>query len=178
MKKDGPKLDLEVYAFLTTTPNSLVATINHERMPVLLTREEEFATWLQGSCSHWPGNPPTDAHRSRGLQERGPAEHRRLSPSQKANNVEALAPRNTVMCLLHDSCYALQGSGWARAFRSPVPCRALAAPVSAATLGAAGHDFLSLSDTFAASASTTLNSSLRRDSTCRLAMIAAGERLF
>ena len=49
MKKDGPKLDLEVYAFLTTTPNSLVATINHERMPVLLTREEQFATWLNGS---------------------------------------------------------------------------------------------------------------------------------
>ena len=47
VKKDGPKLDLEVYAFLTTTPNSLVATINHERMPVLLTREEQFATWLQ-----------------------------------------------------------------------------------------------------------------------------------
>jgi putative SOS response-associated peptidase YedK len=28
---------IEIYAFLTTTPNSLVATINHERMPVLLT---------------------------------------------------------------------------------------------------------------------------------------------
>jgi putative SOS response-associated peptidase YedK len=77
VKKDGPKLDLEVYAFLTTTPNSLVATINHERMPVLLTRD-------------------------------------------------------TVICLLHDSCYALQGSGWARAFLSPVPCRALTAPVCAA----------------------------------------------
>ena len=49
MKKDGPDVDLEVYAFLTTTPNSLVATINHERMPVLLTREEEFETWLTGS---------------------------------------------------------------------------------------------------------------------------------
>ena len=49
VKKDGPKLDLEVYAFLTTTPNPLVATINHERMPVLLTREDDFATWLHGS---------------------------------------------------------------------------------------------------------------------------------
>jgi putative SOS response-associated peptidase YedK len=48
-KKNGPNVDIETYAFLTTTPNSLVATINHERMPVLLTREEEFETWLQGS---------------------------------------------------------------------------------------------------------------------------------
>jgi putative SOS response-associated peptidase YedK len=48
-KKDGPNVDIETYAFLTTTPNPLVATINHERMPVLLTREEEFETWLTGS---------------------------------------------------------------------------------------------------------------------------------
>ena len=27
----------------------VVARINHERMPVLLTREEEFDTWLRGS---------------------------------------------------------------------------------------------------------------------------------
>ena len=49
VRKDGPKLHLEVYAFLTTTPNKLVATINHERMPVLLTREEEFDAWLNGA---------------------------------------------------------------------------------------------------------------------------------
>jgi putative SOS response-associated peptidase YedK len=47
MKKDGPNVDIETYAILTTTPNPLVATINHERMPVLLTREEEFETWLR-----------------------------------------------------------------------------------------------------------------------------------
>ena len=47
MKKDGANVDIETYSFLTTTPNSLVATINHERMPVLLTREEEFDTWLR-----------------------------------------------------------------------------------------------------------------------------------
>jgi putative SOS response-associated peptidase YedK len=47
MKKDGPNVDIETYSFLTTTPNSLVARINHERMPVLLTREEEFETWLR-----------------------------------------------------------------------------------------------------------------------------------
>jgi putative SOS response-associated peptidase YedK len=49
IKKDGPKVDIEVYAFLTTTPNKLVARINHERMPVLLTREEEFDLWLNGA---------------------------------------------------------------------------------------------------------------------------------
>lgn len=49
VKKDGPKVEIETYAFLTTTPNSLVATVNHERMPVLLTREEEFDVWLRAS---------------------------------------------------------------------------------------------------------------------------------
>jgi putative SOS response-associated peptidase YedK len=47
--KDGPNVDIETYSFLTTTPNPLVGTINHERMPVLLTREEEFETWLRRS---------------------------------------------------------------------------------------------------------------------------------
>ena len=42
-----PSVEIETYAFLTTTPNSLVATINHERMPVILTQEEEFDTWLK-----------------------------------------------------------------------------------------------------------------------------------
>src|SRR5215471_15939781 len=32
-----------------TTPNSLAARINHERMPVLLTREDEFEIWLHGT---------------------------------------------------------------------------------------------------------------------------------
>jgi len=55
MKKDGPNVDFETYAFLTTTPNSLVATINHERMPVVLTHEEEFETWLRGSSEEAMG---------------------------------------------------------------------------------------------------------------------------
>jgi putative SOS response-associated peptidase YedK len=49
IKKDGPNVEIETYSFLTTTPNSLVSTINHERMPVLLTQEEEFETWLRGT---------------------------------------------------------------------------------------------------------------------------------
>ena len=50
MKTDGPDVEIDTYSFLTTTPNGLVATINHERMPVLLTKEEEFETWLRGSA--------------------------------------------------------------------------------------------------------------------------------
>lgn len=36
--------------FATTTPNALVGTINHERMPVLLSTDEEFATWVTGTA--------------------------------------------------------------------------------------------------------------------------------
>jgi putative SOS response-associated peptidase YedK len=49
IRKQGPNVDLEVYAFLTTLPNELVGTINHERMPVLLTGEDQFETWLKGT---------------------------------------------------------------------------------------------------------------------------------
>lgn len=50
VKKDGPDVDQEVYAFLTTEPNSLIVdNLDHDRMPVLLTKEEEFETWLSGT---------------------------------------------------------------------------------------------------------------------------------
>ncbi|MDX2154934.1 MAG: SOS response-associated peptidase family protein [Hyphomicrobiaceae bacterium] len=49
IKKDGPVVEIDVYSFMTTTPNALVSTINHERMPVLLTGEAAFETWLTGS---------------------------------------------------------------------------------------------------------------------------------
>ena len=49
IKKAGPNVDIEVYFFMTTLPNTLTETINHERSPVLLTDEEQFATWLTGS---------------------------------------------------------------------------------------------------------------------------------
>jgi hypothetical protein len=39
IKKDGPSVTLDVFYFMTTTPNALVATVNHERMPVLLATE-------------------------------------------------------------------------------------------------------------------------------------------
>ncbi len=34
---------------MTTEPNELTASINHERMPVLLSNEAEFETWLRGT---------------------------------------------------------------------------------------------------------------------------------
>ena len=49
IRKSGETVELDVYAFLTTTPNPLVAMINHERMPVLLSKPEEFDQWLNGS---------------------------------------------------------------------------------------------------------------------------------
>jgi putative SOS response-associated peptidase YedK len=49
LKKEGETVELEVFSFVTTTPNKLVATINHDRMPVILTKEEEFQTWLNGT---------------------------------------------------------------------------------------------------------------------------------
>jgi putative SOS response-associated peptidase YedK len=38
-----------VFSFMTTLPNTLTMTINHERSPVLLTEEAEFAAWLTGT---------------------------------------------------------------------------------------------------------------------------------
>jgi hypothetical protein len=38
----------QLYAFMTTEPNEIMASINHERMPVLLEREEQFETWRHG----------------------------------------------------------------------------------------------------------------------------------
>src|SRR5262249_8439024 len=49
IRKDGPTVEQNVFAFMTTLPNELTAVVNHERMPVLLTKEEEFETWLSGT---------------------------------------------------------------------------------------------------------------------------------
>jgi putative SOS response-associated peptidase YedK len=48
-RKGGKKVDLEVFAFITTEPNELTVSINHERMPVLLSDPADFETWLSGS---------------------------------------------------------------------------------------------------------------------------------
>jgi putative SOS response-associated peptidase YedK len=49
IRKNGENVDQEVFAFMTTEPNELTASVNHERMPVLLSKQEHFDTWLNGS---------------------------------------------------------------------------------------------------------------------------------
>jgi putative SOS response-associated peptidase YedK len=49
LKKDSEPVDLDVYSFMTTTPNKLVGSINHERMPVLLSNEADFDAWMTGT---------------------------------------------------------------------------------------------------------------------------------
>jgi putative SOS response-associated peptidase YedK len=51
VKKDGPTVDVETYSFMTTVPNRLTESINHERMPVLLSTEDEFERWLKAPAS-------------------------------------------------------------------------------------------------------------------------------
>ena len=49
IKKGGENVELDVYSFMTTEPNSATSGINHERSPVLLTTEEERDAWLLGT---------------------------------------------------------------------------------------------------------------------------------
>jgi SOS response associated peptidase (SRAP) len=48
LKKNGETVEQEAFAFMTMEPNELTASINHERMPVLLTDPADFETWLSG----------------------------------------------------------------------------------------------------------------------------------
>lgn len=49
IRKDHDAVDVDVFAFLTTTPNSLVATIHPSRMPVMLVGEAAHTAWLDGT---------------------------------------------------------------------------------------------------------------------------------
>jgi putative SOS response-associated peptidase YedK len=49
VRKQGPNVDIEVFSFMTTLPNTLTSTINHERSPVLLTGQHDCSTWLPGT---------------------------------------------------------------------------------------------------------------------------------
>jgi putative SOS response-associated peptidase YedK len=95
MKKDGPNVGIETYSFLTTTPNHLVATINHERMPVLLTREDEFQTWLTGSAD--VAFALARAHGAGGVRQGRPARRticlakQRQAPVAASGDLENLA---------------------------------------------------------------------------------------
>jgi putative SOS response-associated peptidase YedK len=49
IKKDGPSVEFDVFSFMTTTPNVLVETVNHERMPVLLDTPAAQDQWMDGT---------------------------------------------------------------------------------------------------------------------------------
>jgi putative SOS response-associated peptidase YedK len=49
LKKNGDNVDQEVFAFMTTEPSALTHSINHERMPVLMSDPTDFGVWLSGS---------------------------------------------------------------------------------------------------------------------------------
>ena len=67
---------------MTTTPNELVATISHDRMPVILTKEEEFETWLNGKI-----------HEAYALVRQYPAGEMRVIPrgTEKADRLDTAA---------------------------------------------------------------------------------------
>ncbi|RUV37525.1 SOS response-associated peptidase [Mesorhizobium sp. M7A.F.Ca.MR.148.00.0.0] len=48
--KEGPR-DHEVYGFMTTRPNALIAPIHEKAMPVILTTQEEVEMWLTAPWS-------------------------------------------------------------------------------------------------------------------------------
>ncbi|CAN7347228.1 SOS response-associated peptidase [Mesorhizobium caraganae] len=48
--KDGPG-DFELFAFMTTKPNALIAPIHEKAMPVILTTPEETEAWLTAPWS-------------------------------------------------------------------------------------------------------------------------------
>ena len=49
IRKDGDPVKIDVFAFLTTKPNDLVATVHPSRMPVMLVGEDVQSAWLDGS---------------------------------------------------------------------------------------------------------------------------------
>lgn len=49
LKKDGEPVEQQVFSFLTTTPNPLVESIDHDRMPCCVSDAAAMETWLSGS---------------------------------------------------------------------------------------------------------------------------------
>ena len=52
IKTDGEVVELQTYAFLTTTPNAVVRPVHPSRMPVMLSNEDDMQRWLEGSPEH------------------------------------------------------------------------------------------------------------------------------
>lgn len=49
IRKNGDVVEQRVFAFLTCSPNGMPTAQHHDRMPVLLDREEQWETWLHGT---------------------------------------------------------------------------------------------------------------------------------
>lgn len=49
LKTDGEPVEMDTYAFLTTTPNAVVQPIHPNRMPVLLAGEDAHKSWISGT---------------------------------------------------------------------------------------------------------------------------------
>jgi putative SOS response-associated peptidase YedK len=97
IKKDGPNVDLEVFSFMTTLPNMLTQTINHERSPILLTDEDQCSTWLIGTPEQafraYPDiGPEHDANSAIGFRQKGPAGRRRIT-------LDEFETGNAIWCL-------------------------------------------------------------------------------
>ena len=49
IRKDGDNVEIDVYSFMTTKPNELVATVHPNRMPVMLVGEADQDQWIDGN---------------------------------------------------------------------------------------------------------------------------------
>jgi putative SOS response-associated peptidase YedK len=49
LRKDGDTVELDIFSFMTTKPNELVATVHPSRMPVMLVGEDAQNKWLDGT---------------------------------------------------------------------------------------------------------------------------------
>ena len=47
----GAEVTTDLFAFLTTEPNAVVAPIHPKAMPVILTNDEEIEVWLRASTA-------------------------------------------------------------------------------------------------------------------------------
>jgi putative SOS response-associated peptidase YedK len=50
-ERKGESGEHQLFAFLTTQSNDVVRPIHAKAMPVLLTKPDEFDTWLEGSVN-------------------------------------------------------------------------------------------------------------------------------
>lgn len=50
LRPDTDPVEIDTYAFLTTTPNAIVKPIHPNRMPVMLVGEEAHDAWLEGTA--------------------------------------------------------------------------------------------------------------------------------